>query len=181
VTEEMTKPNRETSSASERQASPRLARVLRDFRLLLIALWFGAAVYFSFAVAPSAFGVLTSREMAGSVVSRTLSIINVGGFIISLLLLATAFLFRELVSKRAFYSELALLGLVAVVTFVGEWVIAARLHALRGAMGRPVDEVALTDPLRVAFNSLHGYSVMALSLGMIAAVIVLLLVARRSK
>jgi hypothetical protein len=39
----------------------------------------------------------------------------------------------------------------------------------------------LTDPLRVAFNSLHGYSVTALSLGMIAAVIVLLLVARRSK
>ncbi len=181
MTAETTKPTRAIPVAAEKLASPRFARALRDVRLVLIALWFGAAVYFSFAVAPSAFSVLTSREMAGSVVSRTLSIVNVGGFIISLLLLATAFLFRELASKRAFYTELMLLGVIAAATFVGEWIIAARLHALRGAMGRPVDEVALTDPLRVAFNSLHGYSVTALSLGMIAAVIVLLLVARRSK
>jgi hypothetical protein len=43
---------------------------IKDIRALLIALWLGAACFFSFAVAPSAFGVLPSRELAGSVVSR---------------------------------------------------------------------------------------------------------------
>lgn len=155
-------------------------KFVRDVRLLLIALWLGAAVFFSFAVAPSVFSVLPARELAGAVVSRTLSIINTGGFIISLLLLASAFLFKSLVSKRAFFTELVALALIALTTFVGQWIIAARLQALRAAMGRPIDEIAQNDPLRIAFNSLHGYSVTALSIGMIAAIVALLLIARRA-
>ena len=179
----------------ERSAAPRVAaeaqgpegrhslpvKLLRDVRLILIAVWLGAAVFFSFAVAPSVFSVLPARELAGAVVSRTLSIINTGGFIISLLLLASAFLYKKNVSRRAFSTELVLLSVIAFATFIGQWVIAARLESLRAAMGRPIDEVAQSDPLRIAFNSLHGYSVTALSLGMVAAVIVLLLIARRSR
>ena len=127
--------------------------ILNDARLLLIAVWLGAAVFFSFVVAPSAFAVLPARELAGGVVNRTLAVLNVAGFVISLLLLAT--------------------------TFAGQWVIGARLRALRAAMGRPIDELAANDPLRVAFNNLHGYSVGALTVGMIAAVVALLLIARR--
>lgn len=156
-------------------------RFTRDARLLLISLWLGAAVFFSFAVAPSVFSVLPARELAGLVVSRTLSIVNTGGFLISLLLLLSAPLFKTSVSRRAFFAEIISLAIVALTTFVGQWVIAARLQALRAAMGRPIDEIAQTDPLRIAFNSLHGYSVMALSLGMIAATIALLLIARRAK
>ncbi len=64
-------------------------KFISDIRLLLIGLWLGAAVFF-IAVAQSAFAVLPSREMAGSVVSRTLLIINVSGLIIGLILLATS-------------------------------------------------------------------------------------------
>ncbi len=156
-------------------------KLTRDARLLLISLWLGAAVFFSFAVAPSVFSVLPARELAGLVVSRTLSIVNTGGFIISLLLLLSAPLFKNIVSRRAFFTEIILLSIVALTTFIGQWVIAARLQSLRAAMGRPIDEISQTDPLRIAFNSLHGYSVMALSLGMIAAAIALLLIVRRAK
>ncbi len=69
-------------------------KFISDTRLLLVGLWLGAAVFF-IAVAQSAFAVLPSRELAGSVVSRTLLIINVGGLIIGLILLATSF-FRQL-------------------------------------------------------------------------------------
>jgi hypothetical protein len=48
-------------------------------------------------------------------------------------------------------------------------------------MGRPIDEVAADDSLRLSFNSLHGYSVMALGLAIIAAALALLLIARRGK
>ncbi|HEY0547679.1 MAG TPA: DUF4149 domain-containing protein [Pyrinomonadaceae bacterium] len=154
-------------------------KIVRDVRLLLIALWLGAAVFFSFAVAPTLFSVLPSRELAGTVVTRSLAIINTGGLILSLLLFASAFLFKNSLSKRAFYAELASLALIALTTFVGQWIISARLLALRAAMGRPIDQMAQTDPLRVAFNSLHGYSVFALGIGMLAAVVALLLIARR--
>ncbi|MBC7912263.1 MAG: DUF4149 domain-containing protein [Pyrinomonadaceae bacterium] len=168
------------TQAQEQSPNSLPVKAVRDVRLLLIALWLGAAVFFSFAVAPSVFSVLPARELAGAVVSRTLSIVNTGGFIISLLLLLSAPLYKNNLSKRAFYAELVSLALIALTTFAGQWIIAARLQALRLAMGRPIDEIAQNDPLRVAFNSLHGYSVTALSLGMIAAVITLLLIARRT-
>ena len=39
---------------------------------LLLSLWLGAMVFFSFAVAPSAFAVLQSRHLAGLIVAGTL-------------------------------------------------------------------------------------------------------------
>jgi hypothetical protein len=161
--------------------------VLRDVRLLLIALWLGGAVFFSATVAPSVFSVLRSRgvfyanEAAGSIVTRTLSILNTSGFIIALLLLASALLFRRSVRRRALMVETVSLTLVAIATGVGQWIIAARMLGLRAAMGRPIDDVAVDDPLRASFNSLHGYSVTALSVAIIAAAVALLLIARRSE
>jgi hypothetical protein len=160
--------------------------VLRDVRLLLIALWLGGAVFFSATVAPSVFSVLRSRnivyanEAAGSIVTRTLSILNTGGFIVALLLLVSAFLFSRGVRRRALLAETVSLAVVMITTAIGQWVIAARMLALRSAMGRPIDDVAVDDPLRAAFNSLHGYSVMALGVAIIAAAVALLLIARRA-
>ena len=162
-----------------------LTSVVRDVRLLLVALWLGGAVFFSATVAPSAFGVLRARnvvyanEAAGAIVTRTLSVVNTGGFIIAMLLLLSAFLFRRRVSQRAFLAETVALAVMALLTAAGQWVIAARMLTLRAAMGRPIDDVDAADPLRVSFNSLHGYSVMALGVAIIAATIALLLIARR--
>ena len=159
--------------------------VVRDVRLLLVALWLGAAVFFGAVVAPSAFIVLRrlavphANELAGSIVTRTLAVVNTGGFIISLLLLASAFLFSRAVSRRAFYAEIISLLLLLMMTGTGQWIIAAKMLRLRAALGRPIDEVAQNDPLRLAFNSLHGYSVTVLGIGIIAAVVALLLIARR--
>ena len=170
-----------------RERSGLLLTVVRDVRLLIVALWLGAAVFFGAAVAPSAFAVLRkfaaphANELAGSIVTRTLSVINTGGFVVGLLLLASAFLFSSAVSRRALYAEVISLLLLAITTGVGQWVIAAKMLALRAAMGRPIDEVAQNDPLRLAFNSLHGYSVAALGIGIIAAAVALLLIARRDR
>jgi hypothetical protein len=171
-------------SAPTRAASLRAGvgfNVLQDARLLLVAVWLGAAVCFSFVVAPTAFAVLPARELAGNVVTRTLAVVNVAGFVISLLLLASAFAGRGRAGRRAWLVESAALVVVALTTFVGHWLINARLLALRRAMGRPIDAVAANDPLRVAFDSLHSYSVAALGMGMLAAVVALLAIARRHK
>jgi hypothetical protein len=156
--------------------------------MLLLGAWLGAAIYFSAVVAPSVFGVLRSfslpnaNEIAGTVVTRTLSVVNTSGFVISLLLLVSTLVFRKNYGRASFILQSALLIIVAIATGVGEWVIAAKMRGLRAAMHGQIDQVALTDPNRIAFAALHGYSVAALSLAMIAAVLaILLMVLARGK
>ena len=160
---------------------------LKNLRMLLLAAWFGAAIYFSAVVAPSAFGVLRSTgasnpgEVAGAIVSRTLSVVNVSGCVIGLVLLLTLFFFKKTLTRWSFVVQVILLGIMTVATVIGEWVIAAKMRGLRLAMLGQIDQVPLSDPNRVAFAALHGYSVAALSLAMIAALIALLLMARQDK
>ncbi|HYV83214.1 MAG TPA: DUF4149 domain-containing protein [Pyrinomonadaceae bacterium] len=153
-------------------------------RLILLACWFGAALFFGAVVAPAAFGVLRSfdlpnaNEIAGSIVTRSLSVINIAGFLISLLLLLTLLLRRHSSSRLSFIIECICLGIIALTTAVGHWVIAARMRALRAAMVPAIDQIAADDARRIAFNNLHGYSVNALGLAMIAAFVAMVLMAR---
>jgi hypothetical protein len=64
---------------------------------------------------------------------------------------------------------------VAISTALGQWVIAAKMRGLRAAMQGHIDLVPLSDPHRIAFAVLHGYSVAALSVAMIAALVALVL------
>lgn len=156
-----------------------LTVVAANVRLLLVALWLGAAVFFSFAVAPSAFAVLPSRELAGALVTRTLAVVNVGGFVVALFALLTVPLAARAAGRFALWAQSAALVVLAVSTAIGHWVIAARLREMRAAMRGTIDALAPTDPARVAFNDLHGYSVAALLVGMLAALAAFFVMARR--
>jgi hypothetical protein len=152
--------------------------------MVFLAIWFGAALFFSVVVAPAAFGVLRSyglpnaSEIAGGIVTRSLSVVNVSGFVIALLLLLTLFAGRGSLGRWSFMAETICLSLILIATGLGHWLIAARMRALRVAMSLPIDQIAIDDPRRIAFNNLHGYSVNALALAMIAALVALVLMAR---
>jgi hypothetical protein len=173
--------NSKTGGAATAARAPLAATVLRDARLLLAAVWLGAAVFFSSAVAPAAFAAVPARELAGAVVSRTLAVVNTGGAVVGLLLLLSLPLDRGARSRRASVGEAASLLLLAALCAVGQWIITARMQSLRAQIGRPIDELAAADPLRVAFNSLHVYSVWALVAAMLAGAAALLLIARRAR
>jgi hypothetical protein len=163
-------------------ATSRAAHALGDARLLLLGLWLGAAMFFSFVVAPGAFAVLPARELAGAIVTRTINVVNDSGFIVGLLLLATAFAGRGApAARRVPKLEVVALAVLALATGIGQWVISARMLALRLSMGRPIDELAQNDPLRLAFNDLHGYSVAAMTTAMLAGIVAFILVARRNR
>lgn len=155
-------------------------KIAADIRLLLIALWLGAALFFSLAVAQSAFAVLPSRELAGAMVNRTLAILNYSGLAVGLLLLATSFIPRLAISGAKLWAERILLIFLAATCAFGQFVIGAKLRDLRRQIGRPIDELASDDSMRVAFNSLHGYSVIILLAAMCAALIAFFLLVRRA-
>ena len=161
--------------------------MINSVRLTLLAIWFGAALFFSAVVAPAAFSVLrsfalsNSGEIAGAIVNRSLSVVNIAGFIVGIFLLLTLFVRRGSQGRIAFLLEGLSVGVILLGTGLGNWWIAARMHALRVAMAIPIDQVAPDDPRRMAFNDLHGYSVKALSLAMIAALIAMTLISRRRR
>ena len=161
--------------------------IIINLRSLLIAMWLGAALFFSAVVAPGAFAVMRSyhlanaSEMAGAVVNRNLSAVNISGFVIGLLLLLTVFLPLRNGLSRAFILETISLVVLVSATSVGQWVIAARLRALRVGLAIPIDQLPATDPQRASFNSLHAYSVRALGIAMIAALVAFVCCAYRAR
>ncbi|HLM00734.1 MAG TPA: DUF4149 domain-containing protein [Pyrinomonadaceae bacterium] len=153
--------------------------LITGLRTFLIALWLGAAVFFVAAVAQSAFAVLPSRELAGAIVNRTLAILNYSGIVVGLILLAGSVFDREKASRVRLWVEQGLLLFLTAACAFAQFVIGARLHAVRQQIGRPIDELAADDPLRVAFGALHGYSVAVLAFAMLAALVVYFLIARK--
>lgn len=153
-------------------------KFISDIRLLLLSIWLGSAVFF-IGVAQSAFAVLPQRELAGAVVNRTLSILNYAGIAIAVILILTSFLGAKGVNRASVWAERFLLLLIAATCAVGQFVIGFWLAMIRGQMGRPVDEVAADDPLRIQFNNLHEWSVWVLMGGMAAALIAFFIISNR--
>lgn len=150
-----------------------------DIRLLLLSLWLGAAVFF-IAVAQSAFAVLPQHELAGAVVGRTLAVLNYGGLAIAGILILTSFLTGRWAANRfLLWIERFLLLIVAAACAVGQFVIGWMLASVRAQMGKPIDEVAADDPLRIQFSSLHEWSVWVLFAGMAAALLAFFMIANR--
>ncbi|PWT82611.1 MAG: hypothetical protein C5B44_01880 [Acidobacteria bacterium] len=160
-------------------------RTMNDIRFFLLAFWLGAATLFSFVVAPSLFSVLrqfqlaNANEIAGTIVTRILSIVNVSGFFLSLVLIGLTLIIAGNVG-RSYLVQLALFLAMAIATSVGHWLIAARMRAIRAALELPIDQIAATDPRRIMFANLHRYSVTALGIAMLAAIVSIVLIRARS-
>lgn len=153
--------------------------VWADFRKLLAGLWLGATLFFSFAVAQSAFSVLPSAELAGAVVNRTLAIVNYSGIAVGLILLLTSFI----LARKDFlvWLERLLAVILAAACAVGQFYIGWKIQSLREQIGRPIAELAADDPLRIAFNELHSYSIWILLTAMIAALVLFFSIVRKSR
>jgi uncharacterized membrane protein YbhN (UPF0104 family) len=160
--------------------------LLHNIRLFLLAAWLGAAIFFSAVVAPGTFGILRTfhldnpGEIAGALVGHTLTFLNLTGVIVSMIVLVITIALKNIGVRRAFNLQVILVLIIAVATAAGEWVIAARMRGLRAAFRVPIDQIPTDDPGRMAFAALHGYSVIALSVAMIAALIAFFVSSKRS-
>ncbi|MGQ0761995.1 MAG: DUF4149 domain-containing protein [Acidobacteriota bacterium] len=155
--------------------------LLRTVSLLLLGVWLGAAIFFSAAVAPNVFAVLRGADLAnastlaGSVVTRLLAIINKGGFEIGLFLLVISFFTTRGQKSMRRIAEMLSLAIMAIMTGIGHWVVAARLATLRSAMQLPIDQIAPSDARRIEFDTLHRYSVAMLGVAIVAGLVAFVL------
>jgi hypothetical protein len=158
-------------------------KFITKLALLLLGIWLGAAIFFSAAVAPNVFSVLRGADLpnanalAGAIVTRLLTIINHGGFEISIFLLVMSFFTGYGQAKWVRLSRMISLAIMAIMTGIGQWVIAARMSALKVAMQLPIDQIAAADPRRAEFNNLHRYSVLLLAVALCSGLAAFILTA----
>jgi hypothetical protein len=126
--------------------------MVRNLRIIALALWLGAIVYFAAAVAPNVFGVLTPHEggraLAGDIVSHALAVLHYFG-------IGSAVIFLVLGMRRLTAAGNVLVLLMLVLTCVSHFVITPRMHAIRV---RGIETLAPGDPARKDFDSLHKLS-----------------------
>lgn len=160
-------------------------RFLTIFRLLLTALWIGSACFF-IGAAQAAFSILgvpeiaNGRELAGAIVSRNLTIVNLSGLIIGAILILTSFAGAKSLSRIGIWTERFLLVLMTAACAVGQFVIITWMSFIRSQLGKPLVEVAADDPLLIQFNQLHLYSQWVLLAGMIAALLAFFVISLKS-
>jgi hypothetical protein len=147
---------------------------------LLLTLWLGAMIFFSFAVAPSAFAVLPTRELAGQVVNSLIGKIEWIGLVCGpLLLLLQLFAWPKRDDEaKARVARAILLAAMTLLAAASRFWVSAKLRGLRAQIGGPIDDLPLTDALRVEFNALHGVSVSLMGAAMLAGVVVIFLTVR---
>jgi len=141
--------------------------------IFLLTLWLGSMIFFSFAVAPSAFAVLPTRELAGALVTNTISKVEMLGIVIGPLLILVQLASWNTVasSKRAKILKIVLIAIMFAAAALSRFWISPEMVSLRAAMGGHIDDVPAADPLRIQFNGLHKYSVWLMSVAVFGGIL----------
>lgn len=137
-----------------------MTNVLRFVQVFALGTWVGSIFYFSAAVAPGAFRVLPSQDLAGLLVEFTLRRLHTLGVAAAIVfLLASAVLaISTSVPGKALVLPAAGVAIMLVLTVVSQQVVIRRMMDLRRQMGS-VASTPVDSPLRVEFDRLHQVSV----------------------
>ena len=156
-----------------------MTSILRFVQVFALGTWLGSIFYFSAAVAPGAFRVLPSQDLAGLLVEFTLRRLHTVGVIAGLLFLiasAAMALTSAGAGKRLILPVAGVLVMV-ILTIVSQHVVIRRMNVLRREMGSVV-ETPKDNPLRAEFDRLHGVSVQLEGATLLIGVVALFLTVR---
>ena len=131
---------------------------------MIVGSWLGAAAFFAAVVAPAAFEVLPSRELAGAIVGRVLPALFLAGAAAGLLALALEAVGGTRTYRRA---RIAALVVATAACGIAQFGVAPRLAAVRAELVAPLATLPASDPQRIAFARLHLLSVAWLAVGML--------------
>ena len=145
--------------------------------VLLLGAWVGAMAFFSFAVPQSGFAVLPNRQLVGLLVTSTITKVEVLGLVLGGLLIVIQ-LSSWRTRRGARVARLLLVALMVAAMALSRFWVTPEMVSLRNSMGPVIEEVPVTDPARIAFNSMHVYSVGAMMTTLIAGIVATFLTVR---
>lgn len=132
--------------------------LLRFLMAMALVVWVGGILFFAF-TAPHVFAVVPTREMAGQIIARLLTLLHGMGIAAGLVFLACSLALARLESGafRPWAARNLLVAAMLALTCVSQFCVFARMEGLRREMGG-IDRVALSDPRRMEFDRLHVWS-----------------------
>ncbi len=153
-----------------------MAATFRFLQVFSLGTWVGSIVFFII-FTQGIFSVLPTRDMTGVVVGYSLARLHILGIVAGVVyLLVTLALER---SVAALVRPAPLLVFVMIVcTMISQYGVIARMDVLRLQMGS-VDATTAENPLRVAFDRLHQYSVRLESAVLLSGLVAVFLTARQ--
>jgi hypothetical protein len=153
-----------------------MTATLRFLQFLSLGCWLGSIIFF-IVFTQGIFSVIPTKDLTGVVVGYSLARLHVMGIVAGCVyLIATAVLEK---SVAALVRPAALLVLVMILcTMASQYGVIARMDALRLQMGS-VDTTPADNPLRMAFDRLHQYSVRLESTVLFSGLAALFLTARQ--
>lgn len=144
-----------------------------------MVIWLGGLVFFAFVLAPTVFSVLPTHELAGSVVSRSLTTLHWMGVISGLVFLSTSMAYTHIATGQThmFAGRHILIVLMILLTLTSQLAIGGRMQVLRAEMVL-IDNVPVNDARRVEFNRLHQWSTRMETAVLLCGIVVLYLTAK---
>src|SRR5438477_10268140 len=108
--------------------------ILRFLMFLSLTVWIGGIIFLSFVEAPTAFSVLPSRHMAGTVVGHSLGILHWMGLFAGVVFLGSSTLLSSLTtgSAQPFTCRHSLVLLLPLITAASPSAMSPKVAPLRG-------------------------------------------------
>jgi hypothetical protein len=134
-------------------------RFLYFLMLLALVVWLGGILFFGTVLAPTLFSTLPSRELAGTVVTRSLAALHWIGIGCGVIFLLGSLAYSRMATGSAglmAWRHLLIIAMLAL-TLVSQYCVSPKMQALRRDMVQ-IDSVPLTDARRLEFNQLHRWS-----------------------
>jgi hypothetical protein len=139
--------------------------LLRYLYVVALVLWVGGLVVAGALVAPSVFGVLQAwnasqgRVLAGQVFGDVLLRLTWLSYAMGATMFVTLTLHRLLGARPVKYGiRVTIMGIMLVMMLTTGFYLIPEVNAIQAAVQGPVAELAASDPRRLQFNRLHGWS-----------------------
>lgn len=152
--------------------------IARFLMLLSLVAWIGGILFFAFVVAPALFSILPSRELAGAVVQRSLTVLHwIGIFGALVFLIASTLDALNTPGVQHGMSRNILITIALGLTLISQFGVTRTMQRLHREIG-VIDAAPRTDPRRIEFDRLHTASTAIEGGVLLLGLATLLLVAR---
>jgi len=154
-----------------------MLEMIRNILVLIpMSLWFGGAVAIGFFTAPAVFGGLSSRTLAGEIMTVIFGKLRLVEYITMVALFASELLKYLALPQARGMREYWITGLIVAFLLVQLFsvaVVSPKIESIRAQI-ESFDDLPKDDPQRQAFGMWHGISMlcMVIGLGLSAAILI---------
>lgn len=141
-----------------------------------LGVWVGSIIFFSFVVAPAAFAVLPTSQMAAGIVGVTLADLHMIGIACGVFFLIASFLLKLRSAKLLRTLVMVMLVLTALSLFG----IMPQMQRIRSQVGGSIEALPPQDAGRAAFDRLHRMSVGLEGVVLLSGIAAIALLSRES-